>query len=229
MSKAAEFRSGLTGLVDKFVEIRDLVYQLPNTDEEATSAAYNKGISNGKQIWFNNYQGASAVDGLYAFGGPRWNDTLYLPTKSFENLTRTTNMFAYSGITDTKVLISIKSGQTSNCTATFQNATNLITIKEFRGHASLTMSSQFANCKKLENVTLTGTYGKPISFADCSKLNKKSITSIIAVLANSAANTLTLHPEAVGAAFETSTGAKDGLTSPEWLALAASSNWSIVT
>lgn len=84
-------------------------------------------------------------------------------------------------------------------------------------------------CSALEDITINGTIGKNIGFADCSSLNNKSIRNIInALSATTSGRTITLKKTAVQKAFETSSGANDGNTSEEWLTLVASkSNWTI--
>ena len=68
-----------------------------------------------------------------------------------------------------------------------------------------------------------------INISSATKLVKESIESIIRALwDNASGRTLTLSLTAVKKAFETSSGANNGNTSEEWLALVASkSNWTI--
>ena len=195
---------------------------------------FEAGTEQGAQNWFDQFQNGTGTsvsnDFLYAFGGPRWRDKLYKPTRPMLNLVRTTGMYAYSGITDTKVPIGIVAGRTTNCGSTFQNATSLITINEFIVHDTLGMTSQFSGCTKLVNLKITGTIGKALSVANCEALNKNSITNLIECLSDSTTNlTATFNTTAVNKAFETSEGAADGATSDKWLALVASKpNWSFV-
>jgi hypothetical protein len=64
---------------------------------------------------------------------------------------------------------------------------------------------------------------------DSQRLNKESIKSFVNALSPTTTDkVLTLHKNAVNAAFETSTGAKDGENSEEWVNLIATkSNWTI--
>ena len=195
---------------------------------------FEAGKEQGAQDWFDQFQNGTETsvsnDFLYAFGGPRWRDRLYKPTRPMLNLVRTTAMYAYSGITDTKVPIGIVAGRTTNCGSTFQNATSLVTINEFIVHDTLGMTSQFAGCSKLVSLKVTGTIGKALSVADCKVLSKTSIENLIGCLSDTTSNlTATFNTAAVNKAFETSTAANDGTTSDEWLALVASKpNWSFV-
>lgn len=86
----------------------------------------------------------------------------------------------------------------------------------------------FYSCVALKDITIRGKIGCTISFAH-SPLLKASIKSIMdALLSTASSKTLTFKLTAVKKAFETSSGANDGNTSEEWLALVASkSNWTI--
>jgi len=87
----------------------------------------------------------------------------------------------------------------------------------------------FHLCYALTNITIQGKWGKSVSVQYSSKLSKDSIYSFInALLDTATGQTLTLSKTAVNNAFETSEGAKDGITSAEWQALIATKpNWTI--
>ena len=89
--------------------------------------------------------------------------------------------------------------------------------------------NSFYVCTELEDIIFEGTIGTNLNFQWSSKLSKNSITNIInALLATSADTIITFSQIAVNSAFETSTGAADGSTSEEWLALATTKpNWTI--
>ena len=121
---------------------------------------------------------------------------------------------------------------------------------DFASASSLTQTFQFAEARKisklifyeknvistpltfsmdyLTEVTFEGTIASSISFA-WSPLNRASILSCFSVLSDTATGkTATFKQTAVDTAFETSQGAADGSTSPEWLALVdTKSNWTI--
>ena len=86
----------------------------------------------------------------------------------------------------------------------------------------------FTGVNNLKTINITGTIGVNVSFPS-TVLTRESITSIINALSSTATGkTLTLYRDAVNSAFETSTGAKNGSTSDEWLALTGTkSNWTI--
>lgn len=91
----------------------------------------------------------------------------------------------------------------------------------------------FVNCSKLEEVRITGTITCEYTtgglyLGACTLLSRESIESIVNHLSDTIGMTLTLSTTAVNSAFETSTGAKDGATSDEWLALTGTkTNWTI--
>ena len=94
-------------------------------------------------------------------------------------------------------------------------------------------NDSFIWCSRLREIRFDGVIGKNLSF-QYSPLSKESIANednsgIFNCLSDTASGkTLTLKLSAVQKAFETSSGANDGNTSEEWLALVASkSNWTI--
>ena len=92
-------------------------------------------------------------------------------------------------------------------------------------------SNTFEYQKYTKNITFTedSVISANIRFTQSVKLTKASITSIINALSITATSkSVTFSKEAVNKAFETSTGANDGSTSAEWLALIATkTNWTI--
>ena len=88
----------------------------------------------------------------------------------------------------------------------------------------------FYELPKLEELFFEGVIGKSgIALQASVKLSKASITNIIQHLSTTTNGlSITLSNNAVNNAFETSTGAADGSTSADWLALVATkSNWTI--
>lgn len=72
----------------------------------------------------------------------------------------------------------------------------------------------------LENIVFEGTIAQNgLNFKDCKKLSKDSHISIVNAFSITATISATFSKVAVDKAFETSVGANDGSTSPEWLAL----------
>ena len=95
--------------------------------------------------------------------------------------------------------------------------------------AKFDSSHPFTNCIALQTIdTIVGTIINSVNFQWC-PLNKASIKNVVnALSAMASGQTLTLKLTAVQKAFETSSGANNGNTSEEWLALVASkSNWTI--
>jgi hypothetical protein len=80
----------------------------------------------------------------------------------------------------------------------------------------------FASCGALKTITeVEGTIGTSIVLGSC-PLDKGTILRVYDALSTTTTGkTVTFKKTAVDAAFETSKGAKDGSTSPEWLALKA--------
>jgi hypothetical protein len=81
----------------------------------------------------------------------------------------------------------------------------------------------------LVEVYFEGVIAKTITFRDCYKLNKASITSVINALSTTTSGlTVTFSKSAVNNAFATAEGAADGSTSAEWTALKNTrTNWNI--
>lgn len=73
----------------------------------------------------------------------------------------------------------------------------------------------------LVEVAFEGIIGQDINFRWSTRLSKASWVSIMTVASTTASITITGSLESVNKAFETSLGANDGSTSPEWLALKA--------
>ena len=114
---------------------------------------------------------------------------------------------------------------------TFGNCTELHTIRKINLKTGFdcAMNDTFKGCTALENVVFDGVIPKNINMQWSTKLSKASITSIINALSTTTSGlTVTLSATAVNNAFATSTGAGNGSTSAEWLALVATRyNWTI--
>lgn len=105
---------------------------------------------------------------------------------------------------------------------TFQGCQSLHTIEAFRVSEDSMFDSTFRNCFSLENLTIEGTIGQNgFNVQWSTKLSKASWVSIMTAASTTASITITGSLVSVNKAFETSTGANDGSTSPEWLALKA--------
>ena len=84
-------------------------------------------------------------------------------------------------------------------------------------------NNEFDGAIALENLTIEGVIANnKLNFSSCTKLSKASHVSIVEHIHATKTMSITLSKTAVDTAFETSEGAADGSTSPEWLALVAS-------
>ena len=91
-------------------------------------------------------------------------------------------------------------------------------------------NSVFLNAHSLKNVVFLGSIANGgLDLQWSTQLSKASITSLINALSETtSALSVTLSRTAVNAAFETSAGAKDGVSSAEWATLIATKpNWTI--
>lgn len=144
---------------------------------------YDAGKAKRDYEWWSNYQlsffGSEQVEWRYAFAGMCWSDATYNPIYDITILISSTDMYAYSAITDTKVAIT----GGSNAAKTFRNS-NLCTIRKFIVDEGTPMNEQFTNCDSLENITIEGTIGKTANFQWCERLTPESMISIITHLKN---------------------------------------------
>ena len=105
----------------------------------------------------------------------------------------------------------------------FYGAEYLVTIDKFvlkTGVKQFNLHTSFQKCYALENIVIEGNISSTITFADCKKLSRASIESIVVSLWDAATsdNTITCAEAAVNAAF----------TAEEWAALVATKpNWTI--
>lgn len=106
----------------------------------------------------------------------------------------------------------------------------LVTIDKLVVAANNAWSGTFQACAELVNLTIEGIIGTTGFDVHWSvKLSKASHYSVFTALSSTTSGlTVTFSLVAVNKAFETSPGAADGSTSPEWLALVATKpNWTI--
>lgn len=180
------------------------------------------------EFWDNFQNYGNRNDYNNAFFGKGWNDISYNP--KYPIISKEGNgsnaTFSYTLITDTKVPIDISK---STSTDLFGNAYKLVTIRKLVVSETSKHNRSFLNCNALENLTIEGVIGTAIDLQYSTKLSKASITSVINALSPTASGlTATFSKTAVNKAFETASGANDGTTSTEWLALRGTkSNWTI--
>ncbi len=165
----------------------------------------------------------------YAFSGHGWNDKTYgVVAKNINSITVTKcgNIFYVSEVTDTIVPIDM-----TNCTSNAQSFaySKVETIKKLISSEETTFDKTFNSATKLKNINFEGTVAQSISLQNSALLSKESIESLFSALSDTASEqTVTLSNRAVNNAFETATGAADGSSSAEWLALIGTkSNWTV--
>ena len=139
--------------------------------------------------------------------------------------THFTQMFQYAATEETPF---IDMSDAINTSWAFGVCNNLISM-HIKVSETTPFNSSFNLSYKIKSLTVDGTIGQNGFDVSYSPLNKESLTSIVNALSSTATGlTVTLRLAAVNTAFETSTGANDGSTSDEWLALAATKpNWTI--
>lgn len=161
--------------------------------------AHAAGMTAERVKFWNAFQNNGGTQNYYvAFAYGKFTDENYNPIHSIRCSNGSTpgqQMFYNStGITDTKVAIYANS---NNLTQAFAN-TLIRRIPLLSVKSSTTYSNTFAYCSLLEEITIEGTIGQDISFADCKKLKHYSIENIIEHLSDTATGkTLTLSYDAV--------------------------------
>lgn len=146
---------------------------------------------------------------------------------SFSPTSTASNNYMFLSCTSLLTIEDIGLFANTNNYGTFQGCISLHTIEVFRVSEGSVLEGTFHNCFALENITIEGTIGKAVDFKSCSKLSKASITNIMEHLSTTASGkTATFSKTAVNKAFETASGANDGSTSAEWVALKNTrTNW----
>ncbi|MBR4295842.1 MAG: hypothetical protein IKT56_03275 [Clostridia bacterium] len=201
--------------------------------EEGKSYGVALGVANGKQeaydtFWdnFQNYGNRNHY--YYAFSYYNFDDNTYNPKYPIKTGTTNTggqNLFYSShGITDTKVDIEFEG--TAN--GAFNSARKMKTIKKMIVNENTTFTNTFTYAESLESITFEGKIAKDIDLHWSTKLTRASVESIISHLSSTTSGkTLALSEAAVKKAYETSEGANDGTTSPEWIFLDFPENWTL--
>lgn len=184
------------------------------------------GIEEGKQAAYDAFWDSFQYNGV-ARGQPNkfyaWPNEAYKPKFPIHVMANSSSsgILQYSTITDTRVDIIFESG----CTVSyaFYGCSYLKTIRKIVCYQGVNLYRVFRGCTELENIAWEGIVDyEDVDLASCTKLTKASISSTFSVLSTTANGlTVTFSKAAVDKAFETSDGANDGSTSPEWLALVA--------
>ena len=175
--------------------IKDNVPKVYDSGHQVGRAeGYQQGIETGKRMehlrfWEVNQAGGTRTTYSYCYAGLAWCDDIYDPQYNITATSAANYMFAYTGITDTKVPIDLGTNRT-NKTAVFESASKLVTIRKLiLGEAIRIGTTMFSGCTKLANLTIEGTIGYTASF-QWSPLTVASMKSIITHLKNYAGTTL---------------------------------------
>lgn len=190
--------------------------------QEGKSEGIEQGQRDERTAFWNVFQNNGGTVNYYlAFAYGKFTDENYNPERPIRcsgGSTPGMQMFYNSpGITDTKVEIYANN---NNLQGAF-NQCGLVTIRKIHVYESTKYTNTFDGTTSLVHVLFEGTIGQSISFADCNKLSKESLTSVMTHLSTTATLTATFSKSAVNKAFETSAGSNDGSTSAEWKALKA--------
>ena len=206
---------------------------------------YDSGYTEGKQaeydaFWDEYQQNGTRIDYSYCAFGRCWTDAIYKPKYplkprysyqmySYSNMTEVLNvdtsnstnisgLFSYCAALKRVGIIDARQG--GNIGSMFYNCRALQTIDKLILAADNTYTNVFINCTALENLTIEGTIGGDgFNVQYSTNLSKASHVSIMTAVSTTAATAVTFSKTAVDKAFETSAGANDGSTSPEWQAL----------
>lgn len=192
--------------------------------EQGRAEGITEGIEQGKQaeratMWNTMQNNGGTANYYLAFAYGRFTDENYHPLHPIRCSNGSTpgmQMFYNSTITDTKVEIYANNNSLQQA---FNSTSKLHTIRKLHVYESTKYTNTFDGAVALENIEFEGTIGQSISFATCPQLTKASFTNIMQHLSTTATLTATFLKSAVNWRFETSEGANDGSTSPEWLAL----------
>ena len=194
---------------------------------------------------------------VYYFSGQGWNSRNFKPKYDITPVGAATGMFRQSSIANLSQIladcgVTLDTSQATDLSYAFGFAsftklpkidmslstrnegifvdTPVEEITEIVVSAKTTFTTTSFRCKKLTHMPVSGVIAQSnFNVSACTLLDKDSITSIVNALSTSTSGlTVTLSNAAVNTAFETSTGAADGATSAEWLALEnTKKNWTI--
>ena len=208
------------GYTNGLAEGETIGYEKGKTEGE--EIGYTEGYAKGdKALWGVLLNNGKEKNHYYAFCYDRFDDKTWNPPYNIVTSNTTTggqSVFYSSGlITDIKVSIIVKG---INIRYIFYDCTLLKTIPLLSVTDKVTnYTDAFKGCLNLENITMSGTIGPNISFADCSKLTHDSLMSIINALKDysgtTTTRTLTLHATA-----------KARLTTAE-IAIATEKGWTL--
>lgn len=165
-------------------------------------------------FWDTFQEYGSRVDYSAAFYNVGWTDASYNPKYDIIATESANNLFAYSRITDTKKAINIANTKKSH--GIFEACYLLKTIRKIVVSEELALTNFVYGCMRLENITVEGTIGQSIAFAQSSLLTTASVNSIISALKDltgSTAQTLTFHADVGGKLTDAQ---KSTITAKNW-------------
>lgn len=211
------------------------------TITENVPKVYEAGVAEGRsqewnEFWDNFQDYGNRRDYAQAFGGlskyPAWNDTNYNPKYPIVigseaetgNVYAGYRIFTNSKITNTKVPIIAKGAHLSD---PFQNP-NLKEVAYLEVDENTTFANFSSNTYRLEKLNMVGVIANDVQLS-FDGLQKEYTIQLMGLLSDTATGkTARFSYYNVMIKFETSKGAQDGTTSPEWKALVATKpNWTI--
>lgn len=173
--------------------------------QDGGSSGYDIGFEAGKKseydLFWDNYQKKGEPSCYkFAFAYNIFDDVIYNPkypiiTSGLESI-NSTDIFAYSVISDTKVDIDVT--RNTSLTRAFNNAKRLVTIRKLIVTDKITFTNTFDNCVALENITIEGVIGNNFNISD-SPLTVESLMSIIEHLKDYSGESGTTHTLTIGA------------------------------
>ena len=205
------------------MSIADKLVTIAENQEKVFNAGYEKGKQESTDNHYDEFWDVYQTNGTannyaYVFAGRGWNSNTYHPKYPLDTgaITNCAAMYLWSGVSE---IGSVNFENATSFNIIFQGCQLLTTIEGIKFPPADIPNGVFDFCYKLKNITVLNTIVGNINFKD-SPLTKASILSVFNALSTSATGkTATFKKTAVDAAFETSTGANDGSTSSEWLAM----------
>lgn len=199
---------------------KNIVVTSPESD-----GGYSQGFEDGKQagkqaeydaFWDTYQEKGTRITYINAFYHKYWDSTTYKPKYDIVATEGSaTSAFAYSRITDTIVDIDISSAK--NVNGLFDSCEKLETIRKLIvSETTPFTATSFYKCKALADITIEGTIGVSISFAESPNLSDASVQSIIDALKDLTGQTglkLTLNATVVGKMTQAQ---KDAITAKNW-------------
>lgn len=219
-----------------------------NTEQILDEFASTLQLGGARTDFSNMFKNSTITDETIGEIFARWNSTiiranymfkdaknlqegLYTDVLDFSQCVTLLEAFSGSGVTKLKKIDARATMSGFNGMASmFMSCKNLESIDEFYPSLNTKFMATFYACTNLVKVIFMSEIAVDgLAFNFCSKLNKESIESVFTNLSDTTTGlTVIFSPTSVNKAFETSEGANDGLTSPEWLALVGTKpNWNI--